>query len=169
MTYSYTWLNNMLTYPYTVLWILYTRFAVCKQGLQIIITILVSEPNIWAKIWVSLNRDDKNGTIHISMMKNWVSHVYFFLVKGGLSCIAEKEVIRHSIFRKMNYEEIWQFIRDTCLFTSGDMGYLVPPIQVSFMICFMRNMKPVTLQFSYFARAHMYLRHVLNNLYHTSN
>ena len=27
------------------------------------------------------------------------------------------------------YGDIWQFIRDTCLFTTRDMGYLVPPIQ----------------------------------------
>ena len=31
----------------------------------------------------------------------------------------------------MNYGDICQFIRDTCLFTSRDMGYLVPPIQAS--------------------------------------
>ena len=36
---------------------------------------------------------------------------------------------------KNNYGDICQFIRDTCLFTSRDMGYLVPPIQTSkFMI-----------------------------------
>ena len=49
MTYSYTWLNRMFTYSYTVLWFLFTLFAVCKQRLQINITILVSELNIWAK------------------------------------------------------------------------------------------------------------------------
>ena len=32
---------------------------------------------------------------------------------------------------KFNDGDIWQFIRDTCLFTSKDMGYLVPPIQTS--------------------------------------
>ena len=35
-------------------------------------------------------------------------------------------------FRKINYGDICQFIRDICLFTSRDMGYLVPPpIQAS--------------------------------------
>ena len=57
MTYSYTWLNKMFTYSYTVLWFLYTLFAVCIQSLQINITILVSELNISAKIWVFSNRD----------------------------------------------------------------------------------------------------------------
>ena len=36
-----------------------------------------------------------------------------------------------SWFGKNNYRDICQFIRDTCLFTSRDMGYLVPPIQAS--------------------------------------
>ena len=30
---------------------------------------------------------------------------------------------------KHNYEDICRLIRDNCLFTSRDMGYLVPPIQ----------------------------------------
>ena len=30
-------------------------------------------------------------------------------------------------FRKINYEDSCQFIRDTCLLISRDMGYLVPP------------------------------------------
>ena len=42
VTYSYTWLSKMFTYSYTVLWFLYTLFSVCKQSLQINITILVS-------------------------------------------------------------------------------------------------------------------------------
>ena len=29
------------------------------------------------------------------------------------------------MFMKINYGDIWQFIRDTCLFTSKDMGYLI--------------------------------------------
>ena len=41
MAYSYTCLNKMFTYSYTVL--LYTHFAVCKQSLQKYITVLVSE------------------------------------------------------------------------------------------------------------------------------
>ena len=32
---------------------------------------------------------------------------------------------------EINYGDICQFIRDTCLFTSRDMGYLVPPIHAS--------------------------------------
>ena len=32
---------------------------------------------------------------------------------------------------KINNEDICQLIRDVCLFTSRDMGYLVPPIQAS--------------------------------------
>ena len=31
------------------------------------------------------------------------------------------------MFWKINYGDICQLIRDTCLFTSRDMGYLVPP------------------------------------------
>ena len=31
------------------------------------------------------------------------------------------------LFKKINYWDICQFIRDTCLFTSRVMGYLVPP------------------------------------------
>ena len=40
-----------------------------------------------------------------------------------------------SIFKKINYGDICHFIRDTCLFASRDMGYLVPPppIQASTM------------------------------------
>ena len=34
---------------------------------------------------------------------------------------------------KISYGDICEFIRDTCLFTSRDMGYLVPPIQASKM------------------------------------
>ena len=34
---------------------------------------------------------------------------------------------RDSGFRKINYGDIRKFIKDTCLFTSRDMGYLVPP------------------------------------------
>ena len=32
---------------------------------------------------------------------------------------------------KVNSGDVCQFIRDTCLFTLRDMGYLVPPIQAS--------------------------------------
>ena len=37
-----------------------------------------------------LNRDVRNGTIHISMMKNWASHI-LFLKKGGLSYTGSAE------------------------------------------------------------------------------
>ena len=29
--------------------------------------------------------------------------------------------------RDIEYGDIWQFIKDTCLFTSRDIGYLLPP------------------------------------------
>ena len=35
------------------------------------------------------------------------------------------------VVRIINYEDICQFTGDTCLFTSRDMGYFVPPIQAS--------------------------------------
>ena len=38
------------------------------------------------------------------------------------------------IIRKISFGGICQFITDTCLFTSRDMGYLVPPIQASILI-----------------------------------
>ena len=39
-------------------------------------------------------------------------------------------------FPEINYGDICQFISDACLFTSRDMGYLVPPIQASFVALF---------------------------------
>ena len=36
---------------------------------------------------------------------------------------------------KLIMGDICQFIRDICLFTSRDMGYLVPPIQASYGDC----------------------------------
>ena len=35
-----------------------------------------------------------------------------------------------NIYKKNNYGDICQFIRDTCLFTLRDMGYLVPPYTI---------------------------------------
>ena len=35
------------------------------------------------------------------------------------------------VYRIIHYEDICQFTRDTCLFTSRDMGYFVPLIQAS--------------------------------------
>ena len=58
--------------------ILYTLFAVCKQSLQINITILVSEL-IYEYFQTGMS---EKGTIHISMMKTG-SVIYFFLEKGG--------------------------------------------------------------------------------------
>ena len=66
---SYTWSSkkndvfiylieqNAYIFIYCSLIFMYTLFAVCKQSLQINITIFVSELNIWAKIWVFSNRD----------------------------------------------------------------------------------------------------------------
>ena len=76
---------------------IYTLFAVCKQSLQINIT-------IWFLSWISEQKYEyfqtgmsengtihitmmknwvtENGTIHITMMKNWVSHIPFFRKRG---------------------------------------------------------------------------------------
>ena len=43
---------------------------------------LVSELNICAK-YAHLNRDVKNGTIHIPIKKKWVSHIQFLWKKGA--------------------------------------------------------------------------------------
>ena len=43
--------------------------------------------------------------------------------------------------QEVNYGDIWRFIRDTCLFTSTNMGYLVtppPPIKAS-LLAFLRK------------------------------
>ena len=56
-------IEQMFT-SYTALWFLYNLFAVCKQSLQINITILVSELNIWAKICFFQTGMSENGTIH---------------------------------------------------------------------------------------------------------
>ena len=88
MTYSYTWLNKMFTYSYTVLWFLYPLFAVCKQSLQINITILVSELNIWAKIWVFSNRDVRKWDHSYTMMKNWVNYILFLRKRGLIVYLA---------------------------------------------------------------------------------
>ena len=38
-------------------------------------------------------------------------------------------------FWKINYEDICQLIRDTYLFTSRDMGYMVPPYTNLVSVC----------------------------------
>ena len=73
----------MFTYSNTVLWLLYTLFAVCKQSLQINITILVSELNIWAKIWVFSNREVRKWD-HSYNNDEKLGQSYTFLRKRGL-------------------------------------------------------------------------------------
>ena len=60
------------------------RRMVHWESLQINITILVSELNVWAKIWVFSNRDVRKWDhSYNDDKKNWVSHI-FFLRKRGL-------------------------------------------------------------------------------------
>ena len=52
------------------------------------ITILVSELNIWAKYEYFQIGMSENGTIYISMMKNWVSHILFLRQSGLIVYLA---------------------------------------------------------------------------------
>ena len=42
-------------------------------------------------------------------------------------------------FGDICYGDICQFLRDTCLFTSRDMGYLVPPYTIKTQQCIPAN------------------------------
>ena len=102
MTDSYAWSNKMSTYSYTVLWFYIPSFlfAVCKQSLQIVITILASELNIWANYEYFQTGMSENGTIHtvtyilyrslihITMMKKWIRHILFLRKRGLIVYLA---------------------------------------------------------------------------------
>ena len=77
----------MLTYSYTVLWFLYTLIAVCKN-LQINITILVSELNIWAKLWEFSNSDVRKRD-HSYINDEKLGQSYTFSQKKGAYCIPD--------------------------------------------------------------------------------
>ena len=54
---------------------------------------------------------------------------YSFYFQGyGILCSIFCYFQGYWIFRKINYGDISQFIMDTCLFISRDMGYLVTPM-----------------------------------------
>ena len=61
-------------------------FAAYTQNLNTkkynFVSIWVSELNIFAKKYAHLNRDVKNGAIHIPIKKKWVSHIQFSWKKG---------------------------------------------------------------------------------------
>ena len=116
MTYSFTWFNKMVTYSYTFLWFLYTLIAVCKQSWQLHITILVSELNIWAKFEHFQTVMSEYWIIHITMTKNWVSHILFLRKRGLIVYLAalKKGPIRaahpyYVIYRKLPTptSELW--------------------------------------------------------------
>ena len=50
----------------------------------------------------------------------------------------------YQIFRKTNYGDICQYIRDTWLFTSRDMGYCYHPIQASYTVTIFRKCAQTT-------------------------
>ena len=92
-TYSYTWLNKMLTYSYIVLrFFIPSLLSVNKDHKWIL--------QFWFLSWISeqeyeyfLTGMSENGTTHITIMKNWASHIILFLrsytgsaEKGGYSC-----------------------------------------------------------------------------------
>ena len=69
----------------------YTLFVICKQSSQNI-SILVSVLNIWAKYEYFQIGMSENGTIHISMIENWVSHILFLSQMGLIYLAALKKV-----------------------------------------------------------------------------
>ena len=95
-TYLCTWLNEMFTNLYTVLWFVYTFF--CKQSLQINITILVFWAEYLSKIWVISNRDVRKRDHSYIYAEKWVSHILFLKKMGLIVYLAalKRRAIRHA-------------------------------------------------------------------------
>ena len=87
MTYSYTWLTKCL-HIHILIFDFYIPSLLSVKKLQINIKILVSELNIWAKFEFFQTGISENGTIHITMMKNWASHIFFLRKRGFIVYLA---------------------------------------------------------------------------------
>ena len=92
------WTQCLHIYIYTVLWFLYTLFAVCKLGLQINITILVSELNIWAKLCLVVSNRDVGKWDHSYINDEKLCHLRFLRKRGLIVYLAaqKKGAIRHA-------------------------------------------------------------------------